>query len=227
MTARPAFRQLALALEYPESFAREDFLESPANATALRLIEGWPDWPSHTVALVGSEGSGKSHLAAIWASASGARSLSGRALDVTTLPAALATGALVVEDVTEGRFDEGALFHLLNLVREDDAYLLLTARKAPATWEVGISDLASRLRVVPMVSLNPPDDVLLRAVMVKLFADRQLMVDESLIDYLLRRQERSFAAVRANVNALDRAALRLKRPLTRALAAEVLDGDET
>jgi chromosomal replication initiation ATPase DnaA len=188
----------------------------------LALIERWPDWPDRTVLLVGPEGSGKSHLAAIWAQSSGARFIAARALAGADLPAALATGALVLEDLAEGRFDERALFHLLNLGREERAFILITARTAPAGWRIEVRDVASRLRALPLVALTPPDDVLLRAVVVKLFADRQLAVDEDLVAYLVTRIERSFAAARAAVDALDREALRLKRPVTRALAGELL-----
>jgi len=215
-------RQLALALPHAENFAREDFLSGPSNEAALKLVEQWPDWPARTVALVGPHGSGKSHLAAIWAGASGARFLAGRALSGAQLPGALATGALVLEDVSPDELDGRALFHLLNLAREEDAYLLLTARTAPAGWSVGLADLASRLRAIPAVTLSPPDDALWRAVLVKLFADRQLMIDASVVSYLATRLERSFAAARAAVDMLDCEALRRKRPVTRALAAEVL-----
>jgi chromosomal replication initiation ATPase DnaA len=215
-------RQLALALDHAVSFAREDFLSGPSNATALALLDGWPDWPARAVVLIGPEGSGKSHLAAIWALEAGARFLAARALGEASLPAELATGALVVEDIAAGAFDERGLFHLLNLAREERAYLLLTARTAPAGWVVGIPDLASRLKALPAVVVTAPDDALLRAVLVKLFADRQLAVDESLIGYVAKRIERSFAAARQVVSDLDREAMRQQRPLTRVLAAEVL-----
>jgi chromosomal replication initiation ATPase DnaA len=214
-------RQLAFALPHAESFAREDFLQGSSNASALRLIEQWPDWPDRVLALAGPEGAGKSHLAAIWAEIAGARRVSARALGGTDLIAELATAALVVEDAGEA-FDERTLFHLINLVRQEEAYLLITARAAPATWGVALPDLSSRLRAIPVVALDPPDDALLRAVMVKLFADRQLAVDESLIAYLVARIERSFAGARAAVDDLDREALRQKRPVTRALAAELM-----
>jgi chromosomal replication initiation ATPase DnaA len=222
MQPRVAPRQLALALSHTESFAREDFLPGPCNEASLALIERWPDWPARVVALIGPRGSGKSHLAAIWASTTGARFLAGRALGETHLPSALATGALVLEDVAD-QLDERALFHLINLAREHEAYVLLTAPRAPATWTVGLADLASRLRAIPAVMLSPPDDVLLRAVLVKLFADRQIKTNESLVTYLLARLERSFAAARAAVDAIDREALRRKRPVTQALAADVLE----
>jgi chromosomal replication initiation ATPase DnaA len=222
MTVRSAPRQLVLPLGHVEHFGRDDFLTGPSNAAALALIDAWPDWPSRAVALVGPEGAGKSHLAAIWGAEAGARFLSARALDVASLPAALATGALVVEDVVEGNFEEKALFHLLNLVREEEAYLLLTARKPPSAWVVALADLVSRLRALPAVALSAPDDALFRAVLIKLFADRQLRADEALVGYLVRRLERSFAAARRAVEELDRAALRLKRPLSRTLAAEIL-----
>jgi len=218
MAATP--RQLALALEHTESFAREDFLGGPSNAAALKLIDLWPDWPHRAVMLTGPEGSGKSHLAAIWAQAAGARLTAARALTESLVPGALATGAVVVEDLADGAFDERALFHLLNLAREEAAFVLLTARTAPT--RSAIRDLGSRLKALPVVALAPPDDALLRAVLVKLFADRQLAVDESLIGYVAMRIERSFAAVRAVVARLDGEAMRQKRPLTRALAAELL-----
>ena len=220
MPAAP--RQLALALDHAESFAREDFLGGPSNAAALALIDAWPDWVSRSVVLCGPEGSGKSHLAAIWGAAAGARFVAARALDEEAVPAALATGALVVEDLAPGAFDERALFHLVNLAREEGAFLLLTMRSPPAGWSFSVRDLGSRLKAMPAISLTAPDDALLRAVLVKLFADRQLAVDESLIGYLAARIERSFAVARMTVATLDAEAMRRKRPLTRALAAEIL-----
>jgi chromosomal replication initiation ATPase DnaA len=215
-------RQLALSLHHAESFAREDFLSGPSNATALALIECWPQWPNRAIALTGPEGSGKSHLAAIWSEAAGARRVAARALEQAKVPASLATGSLVVEDVAACAFDERALFHVLNLAREQDAFVLLTARTSPAAWKLAIRDLESRLNALPVVSLTPPDDALLRAVLVKLFADRQIAVDETLIRYVATRVERSFAAARKVVARLDAEAMRRKRPLTRALAAEIL-----
>jgi chromosomal replication initiation ATPase DnaA len=215
-------RQLALALDHAESFAREDFLSGPCNAAALTLVDRWPDWPAPAVVLAGPEGSGKSHLAAIWAGAAGARFLAARSLATALLPGALTTGALVVEDIAAGEFDERALFHLLNLAREESAFVLLTARTAPGVWTLAIPDLASRLKALPVVALTAPDDVLLRGVLVKLFADRQIAVDESLVGFLTKRMERSIAAARSVVAELDREAMRQQRPLTRALAAEIL-----
>jgi chromosomal replication initiation ATPase DnaA len=220
MNALP--RQLPLALGFSEKFGREDFLSGPSNAAALALIERWPDWPARTVALVGQEGSGKSHLAAIWAKTAGARLIAGHAIAAATVPTALATGALVIEDLREDACEDAALFHLLNLAREQGCSVLITARTPPSAWTIRLRDLASRLRALPAVTLAPPDDALLRAVMVKLFADRQLAVDEGLIGYLTTRIERSFAAARAIVAELDREALRQKREVNRTLAAELL-----
>jgi chromosomal replication initiation ATPase DnaA len=214
-------RQLALSLDHAEKLSREDFLPGPPNEAALTMIERWPDWPARALAIAGPEGSGKSHLASIWAELAGARVVSARALQTPMLPDALATGALVLEDCVPGSLDERALFHLLNLVREQDGFLLMTARIAPALWGAALPDLASRLRAIPVVPVSMPDDALLRAVLVKLFADRQLAVDESLVAYLLTRIDRSFAAVQAAVQRLDREALQRKRPVNRTLAAEL------
>ena len=222
MAGRVYPRQLAFALPHAESLTRDNFLEGPANTAGLALIDAWPEWPSRTVLLAGPEGSGKSHLAAIWAEAAGARSTTAHALTAANVPAALATGALVVEDLKPADLDERALFHLLNLAREDQAYVLITARVPPASFEIELRDLRSRLRAIPVVSLQEPDDQLFRALIVKFCADRQLAVDESVVGYLVTRIERSYAAVRQAVELLDREALSLGRPVTRALAAEVL-----
>jgi chromosomal replication initiation ATPase DnaA len=224
MSFRP--RQLALALDHAESYAREDFLSGPCNEGPLHLIDCWPDWPANAVALVGPEGSGKTHLAMMWAAAAGARVIPAHVLGESEIPAALATGALVVEDAPTAA-DDRALFHLINLAREENASLLFTARAAPATWPTAIPDLASRLRALPVVTLQAPDDAILRAVIVKLAGDRQLMLDENVVGYLSTRIERSFAAARAAVIALDKEALRQGRPVTRMLAAEMFrDGPQ-
>ena len=214
-------RQLVLALDHAISFAREDFLEGPSNAKALALIERWPDWPDRLAVLAGPEGSGKSHLAAIWAQMTGARILSAKLLGETDLPSAFATGALVVEDLDAEGLNERALFHLINMAREEGVDVLFTSRIAPANFTVSIRDLNSRLRVLPVVTLEAPDDELLRALIVKLAADRQLAVDEALVNYLANRIERSFASARAAIALLDEEALRQHRPVTRALAAEL------
>lgn len=214
-------RQLALALDHAESYVREDFLSGPCNEGALQLLDCWPDWPASAVAVVGPEGSGKTHLAMMWATVAGARIVAARALDEAELPSALATGALVVEDAAMAT-DERTLFHLINLAREEKAFLLFTARTPPTAWPFAIPDLVSRLRALPVVALQAPDDAMLRAVIVKLATDRQLMLDETVVRYIATHIERSFAAVRAAVIALDKEALRQGRPVTRALAADVL-----
>ena len=219
-------RQLVLALDHAVSYARDDFLPGPSNAAALALTERWPDWPNRVMVLIGPEGAGKSHLAAMWADTAGARVLAANLLSEDTLPTALATGALVLEDLEADGLDERALFHLLNLAREEGAFVLITTRAHPASFRVAIRDLASRLRALPSVALAAPDDELLRLVMVKLAADRQIVLDEAVVGYVANRIERSFAAARSAVLALDEEAMRRHRPITRALAAEVFRAPE-
>ena len=222
MAVRVQPRQLAFALPHAESLSRDNFMEGPANEAGLALIDSWPDWPNRIMLLVGPEGSGKSHLAAIWAEQAGARAIAARALTADGVPGALATGALVVEDLKPGQFDERAMFHLMNLARQDEAFVLVTARISPSAFEVELRDLRSRLRAVPTVSLLSPDDLLFRGLIVKFCADRQLSIDETVVSYLITRIERSYAAARQAVELLDAEALRRGRPVTRALAAELL-----
>jgi chromosomal replication initiation ATPase DnaA len=218
MPPRP--RQLALALDHAESYAREDFLAGPCNEGPLTLIDSWPDWAARALVLVGPEGSGKTHLATIWAAAAGARVVSAHSVGEIDLPAALATGALVIEDAGAVA-DQRSLFHLINLAHEEGVFLLFTSRTQPSFWPVTIPDVVSRLRALPVVTLYAPDDAMLRGVIVKLAADRQLALDESVVSYLSTHIERSFAAARSAVIALDREALRQGRPPSRALAAEM------
>src|SRR5262249_21474081 len=144
-------RQLNLALGYTESFDRADFLCGPGNQTALALIDRWPDWPARKIALIGPEGSGKSHLAAIWGKMAAAHVVASRAIEAPLVPQALSGGTLAIEDADRGELNEAALFHLLNLAQEQSAYVLITARQAPASWPVKLPDLASRLRALPVV----------------------------------------------------------------------------
>jgi chromosomal replication initiation ATPase DnaA len=137
------------------------------------------------------------------------------------VPAALATGALVLEDLESDRLDERALFHLINLTREEEGYVLITGREPPDRFGVALRDLASRLRAIPSVMLRAPGDALLRLVMMKLAADRQIALDAAVADYVANRIERSFAAARAAVARLDEESMRQHRPVTRALAADL------
>ncbi|MFG1396923.1 P-loop NTPase family protein [Roseixanthobacter pseudopolyaromaticivorans] len=218
----PSVRQLPLDLPTRPALLREDFLAAPANAAALALVDSFPDWPARVVTLVGPAGAGKSHLGAIFARKANALTLSARDLTRAGVPQALAQGALLLEDLAAGDFDEAALFHLLNLAREQNAFVLMTARTPPAAFVLATADLASRLRAVPSVEIAPADDALLGAVLVKLFADRQIPVDEATVQYLLLRMERTVEGAQALVAAIDRAALAARRPVTRALAAQVL-----
>jgi chromosomal replication initiation ATPase DnaA len=228
-------RQLTFDLPLPPNLRRADFVVSPANALALAAIEGWADWPGGRMLLVGPEGAGKTHLAMIWAALSGARILPAAdlaradlpALAAAKTPAGPAAGAVVVEDadrIAGHRPAEEALFHLHNLLAGTGA-LLVTADRPPRDWGLTLPDLLSRLQAMAVARLDLPDDALLSAVLVKLFADRQVAVAPALIPWLVARMPRSIGAARALVAALDAAALAEGRPITPRLAAGILDRD--
>ncbi|HKG83550.1 MAG TPA: hypothetical protein VKB16_10435 [Beijerinckiaceae bacterium] len=224
MTEAP--KQLTLELPLEPRFGREDFLVSPSNERAYALIERWPDWPDTILLLEGPKGSGKSHLAAIWAAQSHGWTVDAFEVGTDRVPHLVSNGALVIEDLHSAGGDEPALFHLLNLARERRAYVLITTAVAVGELPIRTPDLKSRLRLAPSVSLDPPDDALLRAVLVKLFVDRQLVVDTTVVDFLALRIERSLAAAAETVAALDREALSRGRRITRPMAAELV-GRET
>ena len=215
-------KQLALDLPLDPRYGREDFLVSPSNERAYAVIERWPDWPHPILHLTGPKGSGKSHLASIWATAARAWTIDAFEISADRVPHLVSNGALVVEDADRGERDEAALFHLLNLSRERSAFVLLTSAAPVDAWGVRTPDLLSRLRMAPAVSLEPPDDALFKAVLVKLFVDRQLVVDTSVVDFLALRIERSLAQAADTVMALDREALSRGRRITRAMTAEIL-----
>ena len=218
-------RQLVFELGHRPAFGREDFLVARSNVAAVALIDSWPAWSGSAVLLSGPPGSGKTHLAEVWRKKAQAQRMEAPALETAEIPALIAGGALIVENLGEmSDATERALFHLLNLTAQDGAFLLLTSHEAPGHLAVRLPDLASRLRALPHAALGPPDDALLSGILVKLFDDRQLRVPEMLITYIAARIERSVAAARDVVAAIDRASLSGKRPITVPLAAEVLAG---
>lgn len=218
--------QLVLPLGAVPRFGRDDFLVGRANDAAFAYIERWPRWLASAAVLVGPEGSGKSHLAAIFASASNATLLRGDHLDRDAVPFLAKGKALVLEDCDRFPPDEVALFHLINLARETGLFIVLTARLAPDLWGLKTPDLLSRLRLQPLLELHEPDDALLGALFVKHFADRQITVEANVVTYAMARIERSYAAVQRLVGALDQQSLIRKRPVTRALVSEVLGGSD-
>jgi chromosomal replication initiation ATPase DnaA len=204
-------RQLGLKLDRPLRSGRSDFVVSPANADALRAVDAWPEWLGGALCLVGPAGSGKSHLAAIWVERTGAAPWTGTE----------GTGPVLLEDADQGPADE-RLFHLLNRAAEGDG-VLLTARTRPALWPAGLPDLRSRLNALAVAEIAEPDDAVLSGVLARLFAERSITPPDDLIPYLVRRMERSAPGARVLVDRLDEEAAALHRPVTRALAREVLD----
>lgn len=219
---KPRSDQLTLDLTCAPRFGAEDFLISKSNEHAYAMIELWPDWPDPILILLGAAGTGKSHLAAIWAARSEAKAVEADALGALDLPALTLNKALLIEGGERLRAHEAALFHLSNLVRAQGMNLLITAREAPETWGLATADLISRLRLAPRVTIGAPDDALIRAVLVKLLVDRQLIVDTNVVEYAARRLNRGLDAACDFVAALDREAMARGRRVTRTMASEVL-----
>lgn len=222
-------KQIPIPFDHRPALSGEDFLVAPSNLQAIAWIDRWPDWPGPLLVIVGPEGAGKTHLANVFTNATGAKNITAESLS-NDGPATVAEGAraLVIEDgenFIKPGLDE-QLLHLYNIAREGDIRILMTARSAPARWKVDLKDLSSRLNTAPVAEINSPDDALISALLIKQFSDRQIDVGQDVINYLLSRMDRSFAAVRHVVQSTDRLSLSEKRGITIPLVRRVLE-DET
>jgi len=213
-----------LTLDFPcrPALGSEDYFVSASNKAAINLIGQWPNWPHNAVFLLGTKGSGKSHLAHVWQTISGAEIYSANEFSMERLEQLSGDCPLVIEDIDQGIIDENALFHLINLGKERGFSLLFTAATAPGRIEIILPDLRSRVRSMPLLAIEPPDEMLLKTLMIKQFQDRQLEVSPQLVEYLVARMEWSFEGVQRVVETLDQAALASNRRITRQFAGEIL-----
>lgn len=219
--------QLLLDLPHRVALGRNDFLVTPSNAAAVALIDQWPKWPAYGAIIEGPEGCGKSHLVEVWRQLSSAKLTTAAQIDVDGIPSLLETGAAAVEDIHLSGVEERGLFHALNLAKQESKFLLLTSAFPPEQLRFKIPDLSSRIEALPTVQILPPDDALLRGVLVKLFSDRQISVDEGLISYILMRMPRSLGAARNLVSEIDKLALTERAEVTKPLVARVIAKFET
>lgn len=213
--------QLPLDLGHGVASSRDDLIVSDPLTAAVAIIDRWPEWPSPVVILCGPGGAGKSHLANIWREKAAPVEMSARPEEAGDFAMPDARPVLI-EDVDRGPIDERAMFHLFNAVRQNGSTMLLTSRLWPAAWPVALADLRSRLLAATVVEIGEPDDDLLAQVIVKLFADRQIAVEDRVVAYLVARMERSYQAASDLVEAIDRLALSRRVRITPALAGEAL-----
>jgi len=209
-------------LDFPvlQSSSMEDFVVGECNRLAADFISAWPNWPSHALVLAGPRASGKTHLANVWQKRARAALIAAGDLSIEEVPNL--GRAVIVEDAHATR-DWQALLHLYNWLKDNQGHLLMTAERSPGNWPLDLKDLSSRLKSVPCVGLENPGEDILAAVMMKQFSDRQIVVEDAVISYLLKRMERSFESVREIVRRIDRLALEKQARVTVPLAKQALD----
>ncbi|MFT4794154.1 MAG: chromosomal replication initiation ATPase DnaA [Paracoccaceae bacterium] len=228
MTA-PAPGQLPLTLPVRAARGRDAFFETDANTAALSVLDNWRGWPLGRMALVGPKGSGKTHMLHVWAEETGAVVLSPDDLADADVPALALSGAVAVDDadriakLARPAVAEITLFHLYNLLGQEGGALLLSGRTPPSRWKAGLPDLKSRLSSLSFARIGRPDDVLVQAVVVKLFADRQVMVRATVPPLLALHLGRDLAALERAVDDIDRFAMARRREVTASLTREALD----
>jgi chromosomal replication initiation ATPase DnaA len=211
-----------LTFHFPEriTYVPEDFLPGPANAEACTWLETPDQWPACRLALYGAGGTGKTHLLHLFAARHDGLVMPARSLrgfrDFPQTPLAI--------DDADSAPDPESLLHLLNAAAENRLPVLLAARTPPSHWTTGLPDLDSRLRAITTVELAQPDDDLLRALLARLIAQRQLRVEETVQDYLLARLPRTGSAMHEAAARLDRASLAAGKSVSRRIAADVLAG---
>ncbi len=218
--------QLPFDLSMPVTHQREDLIVSKANEMAISMLDSWPDWPGRVSVLAGPVGAGKTHIANVWADK--AQAVTCNCVDLAKnldefVKRASENDTFLIEDAASGVINETAMFHFLNAIKQGEGYCLITSRSWPITWDVKLADLASRLKAVQVFELSEPDDALLRQVMVKLFSDRQLSVDEKVIEYCVLRMERSLESAGRLVEAIDQEALSRQSSISRATASNALE----
>ena len=215
---------MQLTFDFPRgtSRSRSDFLVSPCNAAAIAWIDRWPDWPSRVLALHGPAGCGKTHLLHVWCARASGVLLSGEMLNVHVVDRLVSDRSYRIAIDEADRAEDHALLQLHNVCLENRGNVMLGARRPPASWTVALADLGSRLRAVLAVEIGLPDDALLAAVLIKHFADRQLRVEQEVVNYLLKQMERSFAAAVETAALLDSISLSGRRAITVPVARQAL-----
>ena len=227
-------RQIPIVFQTPNYMRLEDFMVSDCNREAFQMIDIWPHWLTSGLVIYGPEGCGKSHLAHIFVDKvmqSTEQPCHVGIIRAETLTVAKVkrlakeNQSIVIEDVTP-KADKEALFHLFNVYNTEGRYMLWTASTAPSRMNFGLKDLQSRLNMLPSVEIKEPDDVMLQTLIVKLFNDRQLLISEDILSYIINNARRSFAYIRALVEEIDYISLMRKTAVSHAIVKKAMENME-
>ena len=205
-----------------ESFDENDYYVSKSNYFAKNIIDVWPNWEKKIVNLSGEKYSGKTHLSTIFKIKSNAMYLYSKKVNDHTLKQIKLSDNIIIEDLDES-FDEKLLYSIFNLVEQDNKYLLVTSKKPVDTMEFSLPDLISRLKNCIIAKIDQPDDDLIYAIILKSFSDRQIKLDNKIIDYIIKRIARSYSKMHEFIYKIDELSLKKKKSINFKIIKEIIN----
>ena len=213
--------QLFIKFENIKDYKKENFFVSNSNLEAFEILNNWPKWIKKFINLYGEKYSGKSHLAKIFELKSTCLNISEKNFTEEILIKFKTKQSLIIEDY-QNNISENLLYSLINIVEQENKYLLITSEKPINEFNYKLNDLVSRLNNFLYIKLGAPDDELIYALIVKNFSDRQITIDKKLIDYIIKRIDRSYESIFIFISKVDQLSLQKGKPINLEVVNKVL-----
>ena len=215
------YNQLLLNLNHKQNFNYDDFYVSNSNYYAFKIIENWPKWEKNIVNVYGEKYSGKSHLSNIFYKKYKAKKLTEDQINNDTLLEIKIHQNIIIDNFTN-HINEKILYSIFNLVDQDNKYLIINSLKPINLFDFDLEDLVSRSKNCLFAEIKKPDDDLIFALILKNFSDRQISINKNLIDYIIKRIDRSYSKIAEFIYKIDELSLKKKRAIDLKLIKEII-----